>query len=86
MNEIVNRFLLAGDKFMPEMHLKQIGFTYSACRPFTRNKQIFQKFMEIKDTNHNYRHELDKVCFKHYMAYRQFEDLTRRTQSRIINP
>ena len=44
MNEIVNKFLLAGDKFMPEMHLKQPGFTYSACGPFTKNKERIQKF------------------------------------------
>ena len=42
MNEIVNKFLLAGDKFMPEMHLKQPGFTYSACRPFTKKKKEFK--------------------------------------------
>ena len=46
MNEIVNKFLLAGDKFMPEMHLKQPGFTYSACGPFTKNKEWIQKFKE----------------------------------------
>ena len=46
MNEIVNKFLLAGDKFMPEMHLKQPGFTYSACGPFTKNKERIQKFRE----------------------------------------
>ena len=40
MNEIVNKFLLAGDKFMPEMHLRQPGFTYSACGPFTKNKEF----------------------------------------------
>ena len=39
MNEIVNKFLVAGDKFMPEMHLKQPGFTYSAYGPFTKNKE-----------------------------------------------
>ena len=39
MNEIINKFLLAGDKFMPEMHLRQPGFTYSACGPFTKNKE-----------------------------------------------
>ena len=44
MNKIVNKFLLAGDKFMPEMHLKQPGFTYSACGPFTKNKERIQKF------------------------------------------
>ena len=43
MNEIVNKFLLAGDKFMPGMHLKQPGFTYSACGPFTKNKERIQK-------------------------------------------
>ena len=46
MNEIINKFLLARDKFMPEMHLKQPGFTYSACEPFTKNKQRIQKFMQ----------------------------------------
>ena len=40
MNEIVNKFLLAGDKFMPEMYLKQPEFTYSACGPFTKNKEF----------------------------------------------
>ena len=39
MNEILNKFLLVGDKFMTEMHLKQPGFTYSACVPFTKNKE-----------------------------------------------
>ena len=50
MNEIVNKFLLGGDKFMTEMHLKQPGFTYSACRPFTKNKERIQKFKEAEDT------------------------------------
>ena len=49
MNEIVNKFLLAGDKFMPEMHLKQPGFTYSACGRFTKNKERIQKFKEAGD-------------------------------------
>ena len=48
MNEIVNKLLLAGDKFMPEMHLKQPGFTYSACGPFTKNKERIEKFMQMK--------------------------------------
>ena len=46
MNDRINKFLLAGDKFMPEMHLKQPGFTYSACGPFTKNKEITQKFLK----------------------------------------
>ena len=48
MNEIVNKFLLTGDKFMPEMHLKQPAFTYSACGPFTKNKERIQKFKETR--------------------------------------
>ena len=51
MNEIVNKFLLAGDKCIPEMHLKQPGFSYSACGPFTRNKQRIQKFKEKEIQN-----------------------------------
>ena len=46
MNEIVNKVLLVGDKFMPEMHLKQPNFTYSACGPFTKNKERIEKFMK----------------------------------------
>ena len=46
MNEIVNKFLLVGDKFMPEIHLKQPGFTYTACGPFTKNKKGIEKFMQ----------------------------------------
>ena len=48
MNEIVSKFLLAGDKFMPEMHLRQPGFIYSVCGPFT--KKWIQKFKEIGDS------------------------------------
>ena len=52
MNEIVNKFLLVGDKFMTEMHLKQPGLTYSACGPFTKNKEQIQKFKETGDTDY----------------------------------
>ena len=44
MNEIANNFLLEGDKFMPEMHLRQLAFTYSACGPFTKNKERLKNF------------------------------------------
>ena len=74
MNQIVNKFLLAGDKLMPEMHLKQPGFTYSACGSFTRNKQRIQKFMQTGDTNYIYKNELHKACFQHYMAYGKYKD------------
>ena len=63
MNEIVNKFLLAGDKFMPEMHLRQAGFTYSACRPFTKNKERIRKFKETRDSCYIYQNELDKLVF-----------------------
>ena len=79
MNEIVNKFLLAADKFMPEMHLKQTGFTYSTCGPFTENKERIQKFKEAGDTSYMYKNELDKVCFLQYMSYGDFKDLKRRT-------
>ena len=52
MNEIVNKFLLAGDKFIPEIHLRQSGFTYSACGSSTKNKQRIQKFIEIRDSRY----------------------------------
>ena len=81
MNEIVNKLLLAGDKFMPEMHLKQPGLTYSACGTFTKNKERIQKFKETGDTNYIYKNELDKACFQHDMAYGDFKDLKRRTVS-----
>ena len=81
MNEIVNHFLLAGDKFMPEMPLKQLGFIYSACGPFPKNKKIIQKFKQTGDTSYIYKNELDKACFQHDMANGDFKDLARRTAS-----
>ena len=79
MNNVINKFLLAGDKFMPEMHLRQSQFTYSACGPFTKHKQRIQKFKEIGDTNYIYKNELDKACFTHGAAYSDSKDLTKRT-------
>ena len=82
MNEIVNKFLLAGDRFMPEMHLKQPEFTYSACGPFAKNKQRIQNLMQTGDTNYIYKNELDKACFPHDMAYGVFKDLKRQNTIR----
>ena len=81
MNEIVSKFLLTGDKFMPEIHEKKTKFTYSACGTFTKNKERIQKFKETGDTNYIYINELDKAYFQHDMAYRDFKDLSRRTAS-----
>ena len=75
MNNIINKFLLAGDKFMHEMHLRQPQFTYSACGPFTKHKQRIQKFKETGDTNYIYKNELDKACFAHDAAYSDSKDL-----------
>ena len=81
MDQIINKFLLAGDKFMSKLHLKQPGFTYSACRTFTKNKQRIEKFMQTGDTNCIYKNELDKACFQHDMVYGKYKDLQRRIQS-----
>ena len=81
MNEIINKFLLAGNKFMPEMHLRQPRFIYSACGPFTKNKERIEKFMKTGNTDFIYKNELDEACFQHDMAYGHFKDLERRTQS-----
>ena len=79
MNDIINKFLLAGDKFMPEMHLKQLQLTYSTCGQFTKNKERIQKFKERGDSRYIYRNELDKACFQDDMAYGDFKDLAKRT-------
>ena len=84
MNEIVNKFLLAGDKFVPEMHLKQPESTYSTCGPLNKNKERTQKFKETGDTDYIYKNELDKACFQHDMTYRDFRDLARRTASNKV--
>ena len=84
MNEIVNKFLLVGVKFMPEMHLKQPGFSYSACGPFTKNKERIEKFMQTGNTDFIYKNELDKACFQHDMAYGKSEGLVKRTQSDLV--
>ena len=80
MDEIVNKFLQAGDKFMPQMHLKQPGFTYSTCGPFTKNKERTEKFIQTENTDFIYKNELDKACFQHDMAYGKSKNLTKRTQ------
>ena len=75
MNNIINKRLLAGDRFMPEMHLRQPQSTYSACGPFTKNKERIKKFKKTGDSRYIYRNELDKACFQHDMAYEDFKDL-----------
>ena len=79
MNDIINKFLLPGDKFVPEMYLRQPGFTYSTCGPFTKNKERIQKFKQTGNSRYIYKNELDKACFQHDMAHGDFKDLKRRT-------
>ena len=66
---------------MPEIHLKQPGFTYSACGPFSKNKERVEKFMATGNTDFIYRNEPDKACFQHDMAYGKSKDIVKRTQS-----
>ena len=81
MNEIVNTFSLAGDKFIPEMYLKQPSFTYSACGPFTKNKERIEEFMKTGNKYFIYRNDLDEACFQHDMTYGESKHLARKTQS-----
>ena len=81
MNNIINKFLLAGDKFMPEMHLRQPRFVYSACGPFTRHKERIKEFKRTGDTRYIYRNELNKACFQHDSAYADHKDLINRSEA-----
>ena len=69
---------------MPEMNLKQPGFTYSACDPFTKNKQRIKKFMQTGNRSFIYKNELDKPCFQHDMAYGKSKELVKRTQCKKV--
>ena len=84
MNQIINTFLLARDKFMPETYLKQPRYTYSTCGPFNKNKEIKKTKKKTGDTKHIYKNEIDKVCFQHDMAYRDFKDLARTASDKIL--
>ena len=77
MNKIINKSLSNGDKFMPELHLKQPVFTYSACGPFTEH----QKLREAGNLKHLCRNKLDKACFAHDSAYSDRSSLAKRTIS-----
>ena len=79
MNNVINKFLLVGDRCMPEMHLRQPRFVYSACGPFTRHKERIKEFKRTGDTRYIYRNELDKACFQHDSAYANHKDLINRT-------
>ena len=80
MNNVINKFLLTADNFMPETHFKDLKVgTYSACSLFTRHNNRINKFIQTGDTNYIYKNELDKACFAHDAAYSNFKDIKNRT-------
>ena len=81
MNNVINKFLLAGDKFMPGMHLRQPRFVYSACGPFTRHKERIKEFKRTGDTCYIYRNKLNKACFQQDSAYADHKDFINRTEA-----
>ena len=84
VNEIFEKISLDGDKVMPEMHLKQPGFTYSSFEPFTKSKERNKKIKDLGDTKYIDRNQLDKSCFQHDMAYGNFKYLARRITSEKV--
>ena len=81
MNEIVNKILMTGNKFIPKLHIRQPGFTYSACGPFTKHCERIQKFKQTGDLKYIFKNNLDKLCFVHDAAYINSKDLANRTVS-----
>ena len=84
MNAIKNNFLITGDKFMSEIHLRQPGFMYSVFNPFIKKKERIKNFTETKDSRYIYQNELDGACSQHGMAYGDFKDLNRRTAANKV--
>ena len=66
---------------MPEMHLKQPGFTYSGCGPFPKSKDKIQNFMQKRHKDYIYRDDLNKTCFQHDKSCGKYKDLTKGTES-----
>ena len=77
MNKISKKFLLTGDKFMSELHLKQPGFTYRAYGSFSKHRERIQRFREADNLKHLYRNELCKACFAHDATYSDSKDLAK---------
>ena len=77
MNKVINKILLTGEFLFAELHLKQSGFTYSVCGPFTKHRERIQKFRETGNLKHLYRNELYKACFAHDAASSESKDLVK---------
>ena len=73
---------MTGDNFLPELHLKQPGFIYSACGPFTKSKERTGKFIQTGNTDFIYKNDLDKAFFQQDMAYGKSKDLAKRNQTK----
>ena len=84
-SDIINKFLLIGDKFMPEMHLWDPEIKkYSACGPFTRHQKRINMFMKDGTLSHILKNRLDAACFQHDFAYAKYKNRENRRQSDII--
>ena len=84
-NDIINEFLLIGDKFMPEMHLWHPKVkNYYACCPFTRHQKRIDIFMKDERLSHILKNRLDAACFQHDSAYAKYKDRLNRKQSDIV--
>ena len=81
MNEIVNENLMTGDKLMSKLHLRQPGFTYSACGSFTRYSENIKKLKKTGHTSYIYKNQLDKPCFAHDASYTNSKDIHKRNVS-----
>ena len=84
MNKIINRILLTGGKFIPEMNLRQPGFTHSAWGSFTKHRERIQKFKDTGNLKYLYRNELDKACIPHDAAYSVSKDVAKNTISEKV--
>lgn len=81
MNVIINKFILAGDDFMSEMHLRQPRFTYKCFRTIYKKKTEYKNSKKQETLNISIKKKLGKACFRHDMAYGAYKDLLRRTVS-----
>ena len=79
MNKIINKCVLAGEKFMPKLHLRKSEFIYSASRPFTKRRDMVKRLSKTGDLNYIYKNKLDKACFVHGDAYADSKYLAKRT-------
>ena len=84
-SDVINNFLLVGDKFIPEIHLWDPKVKkYSACGSFTKHQERIDQFMKDGRLSHIAKNKLDPACFQHDAAYNKYKDPVNRTQSDIV--